>query len=99
MLSCTNIATNTPFKPKESSRIYQSSRITEKQLVNAFHPVVQELVKAEYSLDQSIEAVEYDERLEEAMDYLLSCKEEGVIFQSSLLDQDQDEDLQQEIVL
>ena len=47
------------------------------------HPTVQELVEAGYNVEQSIEAVEHSEKLEEAMDYLLSLGGEGGIFQAS----------------
>ena len=57
--------------------------ITKKQCVDAFHPTVQELVEAGYDVEQSIHAVEYDDRLEGAMDYLLQSAREGGIFQAS----------------
>jgi len=51
--------------------------------VDEDHPTVQELVEAGYNVEQSIEAVEHSEKLEEAMDYLLSLGGEGGIFQTS----------------
>ena len=58
--------------------------VTQKQLVDEDHPTVQELVEAGYNVEQSIEAVEHYERLEEAMDYLLRTEGEGRIFQTSM---------------
>ena len=57
--------------------------VTQKQPVDEDHPTVQELVEAGYNVEQSIEAVEHSEKLEEAMDYLLSLGGEGGIFQAS----------------
>ena len=59
--------------------------ITKKQRVDAFHPTVQELVEAGFSVEQSIRAVEYDDRLEGALDYLLQSTSGGDIFQASTL--------------
>ena len=64
-----------------------SLRIVYKQLVDEFHPNVQELGEAGYSMEQSIEAVEQHEGLEGAMDYLLSLQEEGEIIQTSISDE------------
>ena len=49
------------------------------------HPTVQELVEAGYNIEQSIEAVEHSEKLEEAMDYLLNLEGEKGIFQTSMV--------------
>ena len=57
--------------------------ITKKQCVDAFHPTVQELVEVGYSVEQSIHAVEHDDRLEGALDYLLQSTSGGEIFQAS----------------
>ena len=58
-------------------------RITKKQRVDEFHPTVQVLVEAGYNVEQSIHAVEHDDRLEGAMDYLLQSEKGGEIFQVS----------------
>ena len=58
-------------------------RITKKQRVDEFHPTVQVLVEAGYSMEQSIHAVEHDDRLEGAMDYLLQSTRKGGIFHVS----------------
>ena len=63
--------------------------VTQKQPVDEFHPTVQELVEAGYSLEKCIEAVECHQGLEGAMDYLLSLDKEGGIFQTSLADERQ----------
>ena len=65
-----------------------SLRIVYKQLVDEFHPIVQELNEAGYSVEQSIEAVEQHEELERAMDYLLNLEEEGEIIQTSTSDEE-----------
>jgi len=57
--------------------------VTQKQPVDEDHPTVQELVEAGYNVEQSIEAVVHSEKLEEALDYLLSLGGEGGIFQTS----------------
>ena len=57
--------------------------IAKKRPVDEFHPTVQELVEAGYEVEQSINAVEYDDRLEGAMDYLLESARGGGIFQAS----------------
>ena len=57
--------------------------IIKKQRVDEFHPTVQELVEAGYGVERSIHAVEYDDRLEGAMDYLLQSERGGGIFQVS----------------
>jgi len=54
--------------------------VTQKQYINEFHPVVQELARAGYNVEQSIKAVEHSEELEGALDYLLSLGGEGGIF-------------------
>ena len=59
------------------------AHVTQKQPVNEFHPTVKQLVEAGFSVEQSIDAVEYDDRLEEAMDYLLQSASGGGIFQAS----------------
>ena len=59
--------------------------VTQKQPVYEDHPTVQELVGAGYNVEQSIEAVEHSEKLEEAMDYLLNLGGEGGMFQASTL--------------
>ena len=43
----------------------------------------QVLVEAGYNVEQSIHAVEHDDRLEGAMDYLLQSEKGGEIFQVS----------------
>lgn len=63
-----------------------SIRIVYKQLVDEFHPIVQELGKAGYSLEQSIEAVKQNDELEGAMDYLLNL-EGGDVIQTSTSDE------------
>lgn len=65
-----------------------SLRIVYKQLVDEFHPIVQELNEAGYSVEQSIEAVEQHEELERAMDYLLNLEEEGETIQTSTSDEE-----------
>jgi len=57
--------------------------VTQKQPVDEDHPTVQQLVEAGYNIEQSIEAVEHSEKLEEAMDYLLNLGGEGGMFQAS----------------
>ena len=57
--------------------------ITKKQRVDEFHPTVQVLVGTGYTVERSIHAVEHDDRLEGAMDYLLQSEKEGGIFQLS----------------
>ena len=57
--------------------------ITKKQRVDAFHPTVQQLVEAGYSVERSIHAVEHDDRLGGALDYLLQSTSGGEIFQPS----------------
>lgn len=66
-----------------------SIRIVYKQLVDEFHPIVQELGKAGYSLEQSIEAVKQNDELEGAMDYLLNLLnlEGGDVIQTSTSDE------------
>jgi len=59
--------------------------VTQKQPVDEDHPTVQELVEAGYNIEQSIEAVEHSEKLEEAMDYLLNLEGEKGIFQTSTM--------------
>jgi len=59
--------------------------VTQKQPVDEDNPTVQELVGAGYNVEQSIEAVEHSERLDEALDYLLNLGEEGGMFQASTL--------------
>ena len=70
-------------KQKGHSTPEMKIHITKKQRVDEFHPTVQELVEAGYSMQQSIHAVEHDDRLEGAMDYLLQSEKEGGIFQVS----------------
>ena len=65
-----------------------SLRIVYKQLVDEFHPIVQELGEAGYSVEESIDAVEQYEGLEGAMDYLLNLEEEGEIIQTSTSDEE-----------
>ena len=79
-------SSSAPPKLKGSSipKMYRSPRVkihtVYKQPVDEFHPTVQELVEAGYDVEQSIEAVEHNESLEGAMDYLLNREEEGEIF-------------------
>ena len=58
--------------------------VTQKQPVDEFDPTVQQLVEAGYNVNQSIEAMERYEGLEEAMDYLLSLEGEGGTFWVSM---------------
>lgn len=48
-----------------------------KPVVNESHPVVQQLIEEEYDLDQSIEAVQLFETLDEAIDYLATKDSDG----------------------
>lgn len=57
--------------------------VTQKEAVDEYHPTVQQLVDAGYNVEQSINAVEHHEGLEEAMDYLLNLEEGGEIFQAT----------------
>ena len=83
-----HIATSTSTPPKLKGPFFKSSdrsprieiHVTRKQPVNEFHPTVQELVEAGYSMEQSIEAVEHHEDVEGAMDYLLRLEGEEGIF-------------------
>ena len=72
-----------PSTPRTGRSPRVEIHVTQKQPVDEFHPTVQELVEAGYNVEQSIEAVEHSEELEEAMDYLLSLEGEGGVFQSS----------------
>ena len=72
-----------PSTPRTDHSPRVKVHVTQKQPVDEFHPTVQELVKAGYNVEQSIEAVEHSEELEEAMVYLLSLEGEGGVFQSS----------------
>ena len=86
MYTVTNGSSTLPkLKSRSTPEMDHSPKIhiTKKQRVDAFHPTVQELVEAGYDVEQSIHAVEYDDRLEEAMDYLLQSAREGGIFQAS----------------
>jgi len=74
-----------PSTPRTGRSPRVEIHVTQKQPVDEFHPTVQELVEAGYNVEQSIEAVEHSEGLEEAMDYLLSLEGEGGVFQSSAL--------------
>jgi len=82
-------ATVSPNSPKlrepSTASTDHSPRVEvhEVRTVDEFHPTVQELVEAGYNMEQSIKAVEHFEKLEEAMDYLLSLGGEGGIFQTS----------------
>ena len=84
---------STPPRQKEPSTpsLDRSPRIeihvTQKQPVDEYHPTVQQLLEAGYDVEQSIEAVEYHEVLEGAMDYLLNLEEEGEIFHRSTQDE------------
>lgn len=51
--------------------------------MDKFHPTVQELVEAGYNIEQSIEAVEHCQKLDGALDYLLSLEGKGEVFQTS----------------
>jgi len=83
-----SVSTKSP-KLSESStpRTEHSPRVkvhvTQKQPVDEDHPTVQELVGAGYNVEQSIDAVEHSEKLEEALDYLLRLGGEGGMFQAS----------------
>ena len=72
-----------PSTPRTDHSPRVKVHVTQKQPVDEFHPTVQELVKAGYNVEQSIEAVEHSEKLEEALDYLLSLGGEGGMFQAS----------------
>ena len=61
--------------------------VIQKQPVDEYHPTVQQLLEAGYDVEQSIEAVEHNESLEGAMDYLLSLEGEGEIFHRSTHDE------------
>ena len=84
---------STPSKQKEPSTpsLDRSPRIeihvTQKQPVDEYHPTVQQLLEAGYDVEQSIGAVEHNENLEGAMDYLLSLEGEGEIFHKSTQDE------------
>ena len=72
-----------PSTPKTDDNSMIEAHVTQKQPVDEFHPTVQELVEAGYSVEQSIRAVEHNDRLEGAMDYLLQSARGGGIFQAS----------------
>jgi len=82
-----SVSTKSPKLSESTPRTEQRPRvevhITQKQPVDEFHPTVQELVGVGYNIEQSIEAVEHSEKLEEAMDYLLNLGGEGGMFQAS----------------
>ena len=88
--------TSAPPKPKEKEPstpgLHHSPRVeihvTQKQPVDEYHPTVQQLLEAGYDVEQSIEAVEHQDSLEGAMDYLLSLEGEGEIFHRSTLDEE-----------
>lgn len=86
---------STPSKLKDPStqNLDCSPRVeiclSQKQPVDEFHPTVQELVEAGFSMEKCIEAVEHYETLEEAMDYLLSREGKGGIFQELLISERQ----------
>ena len=94
-LSCTSIlytatsAYSTPPKLKGPSppKMDHSPRVeihvTQKEPVDEYHPTVQQLLDAGYDVEQSIEAVERHEGVQEAMDYLLSLEGGGEIFQAT----------------
>ena len=56
---------------------------TVRQPIDGSHPVVQELVEMEYSLERSVEAVEHCGTVEASLDYLLATEELGEIFKPS----------------
>ena len=72
-----------PSTPTTDDNSMIEAHVNQKQLVDDFHPTVKQLVEAGYSVEQSIDAVEHHEGLEEAMDYLLSPTRNGGIFQTS----------------
>ena len=90
------IATGTSTTPKQKEpstpSLDRSPRVeihvTQKQPVEEYHPLVQQLLEAGYDVEQSIEAVEHHESIEGAMDYLLSLGGEGEIFHKSTLDEE-----------
>jgi len=57
--------------------------VTQKEPVDEYHPTVQQLLEAGYDVEQSIEAVERHEGVQEVMDYLLSLEGGGEIFQAT----------------
>ena len=84
---------STPPRQKERSTpsLDRSPRVeihvTQKQPVDEYHPTVQQLLEAGYDVEQSIGAVEHNENLEGAMDYLLNLEGEGEIFHGSTHDE------------
>ena len=90
----TATGTSTSLKQKEPSTpsLDRSPRVeihvTQKQPVDEYHPIVQQLLEAGYDVQQSIEAVERHESLERAMNYLLFLEGDGGIFHRSILDEE-----------
>ena len=90
------IATGTSTTPKQKEpstpSLDRSPRVeihvTQKEPVDEYHPIVQQLLETGYDVEQSIEAVEHHESIEGAMDYLLSLEVEGEIFHKSTLDEE-----------
>ena len=88
LYTATNDSSTLPkLKGHSTPEIDHSSKIEihiiKKQRVDEFHPTVQMLVEAGYRVEQSIRAVEHDDRLEGAMDYLLQSEKGGGIFRVS----------------
>ena len=71
----------TAVEPKLPKRI----KIVKRLAIDQSHPVVQELIDADYSLEESIDAVERFGKLGPAMDYLdrKDDSNEGGVFQAS----------------
>ena len=87
--------TSAPHKPKKEPStpgLHHSPRVeihvTQKELVDEYHPTVQQLLDAGYDVQQSIEAVERHETLERAMNYLVFLEGDGGIFHRSTLDEE-----------
>ena len=83
LYTVTNGASMELSTPKTDDNSMIEAHVTQKQPVDEFHPTVQQLVEAGFSVEQSIDAVEHDDGLEGAMDYLLSRASGGGIFQTS----------------
>ena len=63
-----------------------SLKIIVRQLVDESHPVVQQLLEADFDLDKSIDAVQQHGELGPAMDYIIATKDgsdEGDLFGKS----------------